>query len=103
MRSSDVLITDRLRKKMDGKARVFYHPENVPFGTPVVYQVFLNGDEILITNCKKYALAYADGCNHLHVFKGKIFPLSHVDTTGRGVSEAVEIETFVENLCNTKS
>jgi len=75
MKSSKVLITDRLRKKQDGKARVFYHPENVPFGTPVIYQVMFNGGEIVITDSRIYALAYADGVNHLHVYgKHKVFP-----------------------------
>lgn len=69
MRRAQVLITERLKKKADGKARVFY-ANNVPFVDPVTYEVWYNGDLVIITDEKLYALAYADGINHLHVFKG---------------------------------
>jgi len=92
MRNSKVLITDRLRKKEDGKARVFYHPENVPFGTPVAYQVMYNGNEIIVTDSRVYALAYADGMNHLHVLgTHEAFPLK--------VCFETENFAYMEDLC----
>lgn len=78
MRKSKVLITDALRKKNDGVARVFYHSENIPFATPVIYSVWHHATELVITDCKIYALAYADAMNHLHILgTNNTLPMKH--------------------------